>query len=115
VVAGEVRRLAESSRIAADEITKLSAKSVSITKNTHEFMLKLAPEIEKTSRLVNEISVSSNELNNGASQINSAIQELNLVIQQYTATAEEMSRNSENMKNEALDLEQSIKFFKLEN
>ncbi len=114
VVAGEVRRLAENSRTAADEITNLSAKSVSITENTHNFMLNLAPEIEKTSKLVNQISVSSNELNNGASQINSAIQELNLVIQQYTTTAEEMSRNSEIMKNEAVELEQSIRFFKVE-
>jgi len=114
VVAGEVRRLAENSRIAADEITKLSSKSVAITNNAHEFMMNLAPEIEKTSRLVDEISVSSNELSNGASQINSAIQELNLVIQQYTATAEEMARNSEIMKNEAVELEQSIMFFKVE-
>jgi methyl-accepting chemotaxis protein len=114
VVAGEVRRLAENSRQAADEITKLSAKSVAITNNAHEFMMKLAPEIEKTSQLVNDISVSSNELNNGAAQINSAIQELNLVIQQYTSTAEEMSKNSEVMKNEALELEHSIMFFKIE-
>ncbi|HNW50983.1 MAG TPA: methyl-accepting chemotaxis protein [Prolixibacteraceae bacterium] len=114
VVAAEVRRLAENSRQAADEITKLSAKSVAITTNTHEFMMQLAPEIEKTSQLVNDISVSSNELNNGASQINSAIQELNLVIQQYTATAEEMARNSEIMKTEALELENSIMFFKIE-
>lgn len=114
VVAGEVRRLAENSRLAADEITKLSLKSVAITNNAHEFMMKLAPEIEKTSKLVDDISSSSNELTSGASQINSAIQELNLVIQQYTATAEEMARNSEIMKNEALELEQSIKFFKVE-
>ena len=114
VVAGEVRRLAENSRVAADEITKLSAKSVSITINAHDFMINLAPEIEKTSRLVHDISVSSNELNNGASQINSAIQELNLVIQQYTATAEEMNRNSEILKTEAVELGQSIAFFKLE-
>jgi methyl-accepting chemotaxis protein len=114
VVAGEVRRLAENSRKAADEITKLSAKSVAITTSAHEFMMNLAPEIEKTSQLVNDISVSSNELNNGAAQINSAIQELNLVIQQYTSTAEEMAKNSEVMKNEALELEHSIMFFKIE-
>jgi methyl-accepting chemotaxis protein len=114
VVAGEVRRLAENSRQAADQITKLSAKSVAITTSAHEFMMMLAPEIEKTSQLVNDISVSSNELNNGAAQINSAIQELNLVIQQYTSTAEEMAKNSEVMKNEALELEHSIMFFKIE-
>lgn len=114
VVAGEVRRLAENSRTAADEITKLSQKAVSITTGTHDFMMKLAPEIEKTSQLVNEISVSSNEQNNGASQINAAIQELNLVIQQYATTAEEMARNSKILKTEAFELEQSIMFFQVE-
>jgi methyl-accepting chemotaxis protein len=114
VVAGEVRRLAENSRIAADEITKLSEKSVSITSSAHEFMMELAPEIEKTSQLVNDITVSSNEQNNGAAQINSAIQDLNMIIQQYAATAEEMERNAKVLKKEADDLEQSIKYFDVE-
>jgi len=114
VVANEVRRLAEKSRIAADEITQLSEKSVKITVNAHDFMMKLAPEIEKTSNLVHEISVSSNELNNGAAQINGAIQDLNMVIQQYTSAAEDMSQHSEVMKNEAIELQESIRFFKVD-
>jgi methyl-accepting chemotaxis protein len=114
VVAGEVRRLAENSRNAADEITKLSEKSVSITASAHEFLMQLAPEIEKTSQLVNDITVSSNEQNNGAAQINSAIQDLNMIIQQYAATAEEMERNAKTLKQEADDLEKSIKYFKVE-
>ena len=114
VVAGEVRRLAESSRAAADEITLLSEKAVNITTGTHDFMMKLAPEIERTSQLVNDIAVSSSEQNNGAAQINSAIQELNLVIQQYASTAEEMASNSKTLKTEAFELEQSIMFFNVE-
>lgn len=114
VVAAEVRRLAEKSRIAADEITRLSEKSVSITLNAHDFMMKLAPEIEKTSDLVNEISVSSSQLNNGATQINSAIRDLSLVIQQYTSAADDMSQHSEIMKNEAMELQQSINYFIVE-
>ena len=114
VVANEVRRLAEKSRIAADEITQLSEKSVKITVNAHDFMMKLAPEIEKTSNLVHEISVSSNELNNGAAQISGAIQDLNMVIQQYTSAAEDMSQHSEVMKNEAIELQESIRFFKVD-
>ncbi|HPR62546.1 MAG TPA: methyl-accepting chemotaxis protein, partial [Prolixibacteraceae bacterium] len=74
----------------------------------------LAPEIEQTSQLVNDITVSSNEQSNGASQINSAIQDLNLIIQQYAATAEEMARNSKVLKIEAEELERSIKFFNVE-
>lgn len=114
VVAGEVRRLAENSRKAADEINQLSEKSVSITTNAHDFMMHLAPEIEQTSQLVNDITVSSSEQSNGASQINSAIQDLNLIIQQYAATAEEMARNSKVLKIEAEELERSIKFFNVE-
>jgi len=114
VVAGEVRRLAENSRIAADEIMLLSEKTVAITKSTHDFVMKLAPEIEKTSQLVHDIAVSSKEQNNGASQINSAIQELNLVIQQYATTADDMAHNSKTLKSEAFELEQSILFFHVE-
>lgn len=114
VVAGEVRRLAENSRMAGDEITKLSKKSVSITTNTHDFMMQLAPQINKTSKLVNDISISSSEQNNGAKQINSAIQELNMVIQEYATAADEMSNNSKILKSEANELEQSIMYFKVE-
>jgi methyl-accepting chemotaxis protein len=114
VVASEVRRLAENSRIAGDEITKLSKKSVSITTSTHDFMMLLAPQIKKTSQLVNDISISSSEQNNGARQINSAIQELNLVIQEYATAAEEMSNNSKILELEANELEQSVKYFKVE-
>jgi methyl-accepting chemotaxis protein len=114
VVAGEVRRLAENSAIAADEITKLTAKSVAITKHAHDFMLHLAPEIEKTSELVNQIANSSREQNLGAQQINSAIQDLNMITQQYAQTADEMENNARTLKNEAEDLEKSIKYFKVE-
>ncbi|MCF8362110.1 MAG: methyl-accepting chemotaxis protein [Prolixibacteraceae bacterium] len=114
VVAQEVRRLAENSRKAADEITKISEKSVSITTNAHEFMMQIAPEIEKTSQLVNEITTSGNEQSNGASQINNAIQDLNIVIQQYASTADEMAQNSKVLNKEADDLEKSIRFFNVE-
>lgn len=114
VVAGEVQRLAEHSRVAAEEITKLSEKSVSLSMNAHNFMMKIAPEIEKTSNLMQEILHSSNELSNGASQINTSIQELNMLIQGYTDTAEGMSRNSYNIKNEAVELDASIRFFNID-
>jgi methyl-accepting chemotaxis protein len=114
VVAAEVRRLAENSRQAADEITKLSQLSVSITTSTHDFMMQLAPQIKKTSQLVGDISQASNEQNIGTTQISAAIQELNLVIQDYATTSEEMSGNSKILKMEAYDLEQSVMFFSVE-
>lgn len=114
VVATEVRKLAENSRLAADEITELAEKAVGITKEANSFMMKLAPEIEKTSQLVNDITVSSSEQSNGAEQINNAIQDLNLVIQQYASSAEEMANDSKVLKVDANELEQSIRYFKLD-
>jgi methyl-accepting chemotaxis protein len=113
VVATEVKRLAERSRIAADEIIDLSGKSVSITTQTHEFMKRLAPEIEQTSQLVQGIAVGSREQNSGAGQINKAIQDLNVVIQENTTTADKMANSSKVLAEEANDLIQTVQYFEL--
>jgi len=114
VVATEVRRLADRSKSAADEIIKLSQKSVLLNTETNNLMKKLAPEIETTSRLVNDITLSSYEQNKGALQINTSIQELSGVIQQNSNTADVMASNSKNLENEANELKDSIMFFKME-
>jgi methyl-accepting chemotaxis protein len=113
VVATEVKRLAERSRVAADEIMELSGKSVTITTQTHEFMNRLAPEIEKTSQLVQEIAVGSREQNSGAAQINKAIQDLNIVIQENSATADKMANSSKVLADEANELIQTMQYFQL--
>ncbi|MFN8207041.1 MAG: methyl-accepting chemotaxis protein [Bacteroidales bacterium] len=113
VVATEVKRLAERSRIAADEIIGLSGKSVSITAQTHEFLNRLAPEIEKTSQLVQEIALGSREQNSGAAQINKAIQDLNIVIQENSATADKMANSSKVLADEANELIQTVQYFQL--
>ncbi len=114
VVASEVRRLAERSKNAADEIIKLSQKSVAVTKSTNDLLKDLVPQIEKTSSLVKEITESSIEQNRGAEQINLAIQSLNDVIQQSTVTSNTLADNSKNLENEASELKQSIMFFQIE-
>jgi methyl-accepting chemotaxis protein len=114
VVAAEVRRLAERSKNAADEIINLSSNSVGITKRTHDLMKSLAPEIEKTSQLVKEIAASSFEQNSAAGQINDAIQQLNMIIQENTSTADDMANRSKSLENEAEDLKSSVMFFRLE-
>lgn len=111
VVAAEVRRLAERSRLAADEIIALSTRSVTITKEAYDLMVKLVPEIEKTTMHVKDIAVSSNEQNNVASQINSAVQQLNLVIQEYSSTADQMQESSKKLEAQAQELKDNIGFF----
>ncbi len=112
VVAAEVRKLAERSKIAADEIVKLANHSVKVTEDAGQLMFKIIPDIEKTAKLVQEIAASSIEQNNGADQVNNAIQQLNNVTQQNASAAEEMSGNSENLAAQAEQLKEIISFFK---
>ena len=70
------------------------------------------PEIDKTVKLVQEISIASNEQNSGADQINNAIFELNNVTQQNAANSEEMASSSEELSAQAEQLKELISFFK---
>ncbi|MBI9068696.1 MAG: HAMP domain-containing protein [Salinivirgaceae bacterium] len=115
VVAAEVRKLAERSKIAADEIGILSKSSVEVTEVAGKLMSQLIPEIQKTSSLVREISAASLEQDSGADQINSAIQQLNNVTQQNAAASEEMATSSEEMASQADQLKEIISFFKVNN
>jgi len=112
VVAAEVRKLAERSKIAADEIIALSQASLKITEESEQKLRDLLPQIEKTSKLVQEISASSKEQNDGAQQVNMALVQLNNVTQQNAATAEEMAATSENLASQAEEFKNLVSFFK---
>ncbi|MBN1182146.1 MAG: HAMP domain-containing protein [Bacteroidales bacterium] len=114
VVAAEVRKLAERSKVAADEIVELSGKSVGITSEASKLIDQLLPQIENTSKLVQEITAASLEQNSGATQINSAIQQLNQVTQQNAAAAEEMSTSSEELSSQADQLRGLISYFQID-
>jgi len=112
VVAAEVRKLAERSKVAADEINSLTSSSVKITEKANQYMDETIPEINKTSKLVKEITVSSTEQDSGAAQINNALFELNNVTQQNAASSEEMASSSEELSAQAEQLKELITFFK---
>ena len=113
VVASEVRKLAERSQTAAGEISKLSSTSVQIAEKAGEMLTRLVPDIQRTSELVQEINAASNEQNTGAEQINKALQQLDQVIQQNAGAAEELSSTSEELASQAVQLQNTIEFFKL--
>ncbi|MFO7657249.1 MAG: methyl-accepting chemotaxis protein [Bacteroidales bacterium] len=115
VVAAEVRKLAERSKQAADEIINLASQSKDVTESAGNLMAKLIPEIQKTSQLVQEIAAASAEQNAGADQINNAIQQLNQITQQNAASAEEMATSSEEMSAQADLLKSLVGYFKIDN
>lgn len=114
VVASEVRKLAERSQAAAQEIAGLSGDTVKAAQSAGEMLSKLVPDIQKTAELVAEISAASNEQNAGASQINAAIQQLDKVTQQNTSAAEEMSSTAEELSTQAEQLQTSISYFRVD-
>jgi len=113
VVAAEVRKLAEKSQIAAEEIIDLSNKSVKITQQASVLIQEILPEVSKTTHLVEEISASSAEQSNGALQVNNALQQLNDITQQNAASSEELAASAEELSSQAEAFNNLVSFFKL--
>jgi methyl-accepting chemotaxis protein len=111
VVASEVRKLAERSRLAADEIQAVSESSVDIAQRSKDLLSSIVPDVQKTAELVKEIALASAEQDVGSNQVNQGIQGLNLVTQQNSATSEELASSSEEMSKLAGILTDAISFF----
>jgi len=114
VVAAEVRKLAERSQSAAAEIDQVSASSVAVAEKSGKLLEQIVPDIQKTARLVQEISASSREQSAGSEQVNTALQQLNQVTQQNAAAAEEVASSSEELAGQADQMKDTISFFKVD-
>nr|WP_321407057.1 HAMP domain-containing methyl-accepting chemotaxis protein [uncultured Carboxylicivirga sp.] len=113
VVAGEVKKLADLSNKAADEIIRLSGSSVKVTAEAVELVSKVLPEIEKTAELSQEVNAASNEQNISSEQINSSIIELNRSTQLNASTAEEMASSARELNSQAQQFKEIVSFFRL--
>lgn len=113
VVAAEVRKLAERSKLAADEIARLSSVSRGTTESASKLVMDVIPEIKKTSLLSLEISKSSIEQNSGADQVNNALQQMNSITQQNASAAEELASSTVELAQQAVYLKGIVGFFKV--
>ena len=113
VVAVEVRKLAERSQVAAQEIGELAGNSVGLAEKAGSLLTQMLPGINETSRLVGEIAHASQEQTIGVSQMNSAFVQLNQVTQQNASASEELAATSEEMSAQADRLKHLMAFFKL--
>lgn len=59
VVAAEVRKLAERSKLAADEIVTLAQKGLDLSQGAGKVMEEVLPKIQNTTKLVQEITAAS--------------------------------------------------------
>jgi len=114
VVATEVRKLAERSKVAADEIVDLATKGLETAKKAEEKMTQTLPEAEKTTDLVQEITLASQEQANGINQVNNAVTQLNTISQQNASSSEQLSGSATLLSHQAEKLLETIAYFKTE-
>lgn len=113
VVAAEVRKLAENSKLAAEEIVALAQQSFQLSEKAGKSMNEVLPKVKNTTQLVQEISSASLEQTSGTDQVNNAIQQLNNVTQVNASSSEELSSNANELANQAKVLKEIMEFFKL--
>lgn len=113
VVATEVRKLAEHSKTAADEIVTLASKSVEVSKLSSEMVAQVIPQIEKNAQIVQEIYAASSEQSSEAHQIDKSIQQLTDVAQHNASSSEEMSSSADELNMLAGRIRELVSFFKL--
>jgi len=113
VVAAEVRKLAERSQVAAQEIGEVASSSVELAERAGGLLDRMVPNIRKTSDLVQEITAASEEQSAGVGQINAAVGQMNQTTQMNAASSEELAATAEEMSSQAEQLQQAMAFFRV--
>ena len=113
VVAAEVRKLAERSQTAAQEISILTSSSVEQAERAGALLNEIVPSIRKTADLVQEISAASREQLIGIEQINLSVSKLTHATQDTAIAAEDLSGTSGELTLHAKKLEEIINFFQM--
>ncbi len=111
VVAGEVRKLAEKSQTASQEIGELAKESVQIAERAGSLLGSIVPSIEKTANLVQEISIASEQQDRGVRQIKEGVEQLNEITQQNAGASEELASTAEMLSAQALSLQNMVDNF----
>lgn len=111
VVAAEVRKLAERSDIAADEIVGLSAQTMQASAEAQEMLNNLVPGIQRTAELVQEISIASREQDTATDQVARAIEELDDTIRENTSIADQVAIATDELADQSTELRRIVGYF----
>lgn len=113
VVANEVKKLAERSRLAANEIIDLSRHSVEVTMQSSDQLNLIIPDIKRSKELMEEVASANQELVAGARQINESLANLNHLGQRNASASQDLSGQSTDLKQRAQSLDEQVRYFKV--
>lgn len=113
VVASEVRKLAERSKVAADQIDQISQNSIKLTRHLGDLTGNLIQETEKTSVAIQKIANSTMKQNNELARVKQAIGILNQVTDQNNTSSALLAQNAEHLQVKSTFLKEQIGFFKI--
>lgn len=110
-VADEIRKLADESKTASEEITRLSETGRKVSKSINEKLETVIQEVVISAKKVNEIMAASQEQQNNAENINNSIIRLTEISTENTVSAEEMANSAANLLSKAKKLKELISVF----
>ncbi|MFN8208255.1 MAG: methyl-accepting chemotaxis protein [Bacteroidales bacterium] len=113
VVASEVRKLAERSKLAAEEITQFVGESVKASELTGEKLDRVTREIGQILKLVKAITQASVQQDTGISEINREVNDLDLIAQNNASTAQNLARNAQELSALSDELNQIVAYFRV--
>ena len=113
VVAQEIRKLADKTTSASEEINKLSKAGNIRSQLTSKLLYKIIPENRRGAELVNDIVTASKEQQSSVENINNSIQQLTEITNQNSASSEEISATAQELSAQAERLEEAVSIFTL--
>ncbi|MGH8583153.1 MAG: methyl-accepting chemotaxis protein [Gammaproteobacteria bacterium] len=113
VVAAEVRKLAERSQLAAQEIGTLTSSSVQMAMRAGMLLETMVPDITKTSDLVQEVAAASDEQMAGVGQVSIAMNQINQSTQTNASASQQLAATAEDMSSRAQQLRELVAFFRV--
>lgn len=111
VVAAEVRKLAERSKVAAEEIVTITQNGLNKSERAESELGLMLPELTTSSELIKEISETGQEQAQGISSVNEAVQLLNSQSRNNKDRSDALINNAEELNKQVQRLNNSINFF----
>lgn len=111
VVAKEVQNLAGLSHSAAEKIGQLTSEGINLNAAAREVFSEAMPSMEKTNKLIAEISNASSQQSANSELINAALVDLDDFLTSNAQNAETLAANSEELDYHAKKLFDAVAFF----